>query len=220
MSTLLPFPNRRAAGSALAGALTRYRDCAPLVVGLPRGGVPVAFEVARALGGSLDVLLVRKLGAPHQPELALGSIVEGDPPQVVWNEDIVMALRPGDDYLIGEQHRQQQELVRRRAQYRRGAPPVPAAHRTIIVVDDGVATGSTMKVALLALRNAGAAKLVAASPVAPREVWTHVAQWADDNACLAQLDAFGAVGQYYADFAQTSDDEVVDLLARSRGDGG
>ncbi|MCF2134798.1 MULTISPECIES: phosphoribosyltransferase [Burkholderiaceae] len=217
MSTLLPFPNRRAAGSALAGALTRYRDATPLVVGLPRGGVPVAFEVARALGGSLDVLLVRKLGAPQQPELALGSIVDGDPPQVLWNEDIVVALRPGDDYLIAEQHRQQRELARRRERYRHGATPMPAAQRTIIVVDDGVATGSTMKVALLALRNLGAARLVAAAPVAPRDVWNSIATLADDAVCLAPLDSFSSVSLYYVDFTQTTDDEVIGLMAQARG---
>ncbi|KAG0162751.1 hypothetical protein DFQ30_001364 [Apophysomyces sp. BC1015] len=216
MSTPLPFENRRAAGVALGRALARYRDAAPLVVGLPRGGVPVAFEVARALGGTLDVLLVRKLGAPRQPELALGSIVDANPPQVVWNNDIISALHPGDDYLRDEQRRQQQELARRRTLYRSGAAPLSATHRTVIVVDDGVATGSTMKAALLALRNLGAARLIAASPVAPRAVWASISQLADAATCIAQLDAFSAVALYYADFEQTSDDEVVELLAQAR----
>ncbi|MEJ2767169.1 phosphoribosyltransferase [Mycetohabitans sp. B46] len=212
----LPFDNRRAAGVVLGRALARYRDAAPLVVGLPRGGVPVAYEVACALGGTLDVLLVRKLGAPQQPELALGSIIDGNPPQVVWNDDIISILRPSNDYLRGEQHRQWQELERRRALYRDGMGPVAASHRTVIVVDDGVATGSTMKAALLALRNLDAIRLVAAAPVAPRDVWNSIATLAHDAVCIAPLDSFGAVSLYYVDFAQTTDDEVIKLMTQAR----
>lgn len=213
----LPFDNRRAAGIVLGHALARYRHAAPLVVGLPRGGVPVAYEVACALGGTLDVLLVRKLGAPQQPELALGSIIDGKPPQVVWNDDIISVLCPSDDYLRGEQRRQWQELERRRALYRGGMGPVTAPHRTVIVVDDGVATGSTMKAALLALRKLGAARLVAAAPVAPRDVWNSIATLADDAVCIAPLDSFSAVSLYYVDFTQTTDDEVIELMTQARG---
>lgn len=216
MSSSIPFANRRAAGIELARALARYRGRDPLVVALPRGGVPVAFEIARELDGTLDVLLVRKIGAPFQPELALGAIVDSEPQQVVWNDDIVDALCPGDAYLQRERARQAEEIVRRRKLYRGDAPPLSAANRATIVVDDGVATGSTMKVALLALRQAGAARIVAAAPVAPSDVWPSVAALADDAVCLALPEEFGAVGFYYADFDQTSDEEVIALLQRAR----
>jgi putative phosphoribosyl transferase len=216
MASPIPFAHRRAAGIELARALSRYRGSDPLIAALPRGGVPVAFEVARELDGTLDVLLVRKIGAPFQPELALGAIVDSEPQQVVWNDEIVAALLPGDAYLQRERARQTEEIIRRRKLYRGDAPPLSAANRTAIVVDDGVATGSTMKVALLALRQAGAARIVAAAPVAPREVWPSIAELADDAVCLALPDQFGAVGFYYTDFDQTSDDEVLVLLQRAR----
>jgi putative phosphoribosyl transferase len=210
------FANRQAAGIALARALARYRGTDPVVVALPRGGVPVAFEVARELQGTLDVLLVRKIGAPYQQELALGAIVDSEPQQVVWNDDIVDALQPGDAYLQSERARQTEEIARRRARYRGDLPPLSVANRATIVVDDGVATGSTMKVALLALRQAGAHPLVAAAPVAPRDVWPSIAALADDAVCLALPEDFGAVGFYYTDFDQTRDDEVIALLERAR----
>jgi putative phosphoribosyl transferase len=216
MRAAVPFDTRHDAGAQLANALAPYRDQNPVIVALPRGGVPVGFEIARHLHGTLDLLLVRKIGAPMQPELALGALVDGDPPLAVWNDEIVAELDPGQAYLDAEQRRQAEEIARRRALYRGNAPPVPLADRTVIVVDDGVATGSTMKVALKALRAQHVAQLVVAVPVAPRDIWLSIAQQADDAACLAFPEHFGAVGFYYRDFAQLDDSEVIELLITAR----
>src|SRR5712671_807580 len=147
MSTLSgeEFRDRLDAGRKLAHALLHLKDEKPVVLALPRGGVPVAFEVAVALEAPLDVMLVRKIGAPGQPELGLGAVVDGASPQIVLNEELVQLVQPGEAYLEAEKKRQFAEIERRRARYRPGRPPISLADRTAIVVDDGIATGGTMK---------------------------------------------------------------------------
>ena len=208
------FLDRADAGRRLASALMHLKDEAPIVLALPRGGVPVAFEVANALSAPLDVILVRKIGAPRQKELGLGAVVDGPHPQIVLNEDVVRIVRPGDDYIRQETAREMVEIERRRALYRRNRPPLNAEGRTVIVVDDGIATGGTMKAVLKALRELQPKKLVLAVPVAPADSLAELAPFADEVVVLATPDPFYAVGAYYRDFTQTSDEEVVGLLAR------
>ena len=210
------FENRRDAGRRLAQALEPYRTTHPLILALPRGGVPVAFEVAKALDAELDVLLVRKIGAPGHEELGIGAIVDGSDPQVVWNDDALRHLRPSKAYLAAETERQLREIERRRKVYLGDRVPSPAKDRTVIVVDDGIATGATVTIALRALRRAGPARLVLAVPVAPAETIASLKKEADEIVCLATPEPFYAVGLHYADFSQTSDEEVSELLAETR----
>jgi putative phosphoribosyl transferase len=209
------FRDRREAGQKLAASLSAYRQQEPLVLALPRGGVPVAYEVARALGADLDLLLVRKIGAPGQEELGLGAVVDGSDPQIVWNDEAMRVVQPSQDYLADETRRQLREIERRRERYFHGRPPAVARGRTVIVVDDGIATGGTVRSALRALRRAGARRLVLAVPVAPRDVVHDLEREADEVVVLAMPDPFYAVGLHYADFEQTTDDEVEHLMAEA-----
>jgi len=209
------FRDRVDAGRLLAAALLHLKESKPIVLALPRGGVPVAFEVAQELGAPLDVVLVRKIGAPGQPELGLGAVVDGTSPQIVLNEELVQLVQPGQAYLEAEKKRQFAEIERRRALYRPGRPPISLAGRTAIVVDDGIATGGTMKAVLLALRNSGVGPLVLAVPVAPPDTLQGLAPLADEVVCLMSPEPFYSVGSHYRDFTQTTDDEVIDLLARA-----
>lgn len=206
------FHDRREAGRLLGALLGGYagRDDV-LVLALPRGGVPVAWEVAAALGAPLDVLVVRKLGAPGHEELAMGAIAGGG--ALVLNEDVLSALRPGRRTLARIVAAEGRELARRERLYR-GDRPAPAIEgRTVIVVDDGLATGATMRVALSALRGAGAGRVVVAVPVAPSESREELAREADEVVCALTPRPFGSVGRWYVDFGPTSDDEVRRLLA-------
>jgi putative phosphoribosyl transferase len=209
----MPFLDRADAGRRLASLLTGVAGPDAVVLGLPRGGIPVAFEIARALGAPLDVILVRKVGLPVQPELAMGAIGE-DGVRLV-NTDVVRADQVSDaDFAVVEQ-RERAELNRRAERYRAERPRLPLAGRTAIVVDDGVATGSTARVACQVARAHGAAKVILAVPVAPPATVARLAQVADQVICVESPEPFFAIGQWYRDFSQTSDAEVVELLHRA-----
>jgi putative phosphoribosyl transferase len=211
----LAFADRSDAGRRLAGALARFKDEQPLVLALPRGGVPVAFEVAQALAAPLDLILVRKIGAPFQPELAIGAVVDGDQAETVLNRDIVEEFQIPERYLARERARQLAEIERRRRLYQAGRPRIEARDRTAIVVDDGIATGATMEAALHATRRAGPRRLVLAVPVAPPDTIARLRPQVDAIECLLTPSHMGAIGMFYADFRQLSDDEVIALLERA-----
>src|SRR5690348_5879897 len=210
------FRNRRDAGRRLAVALAPYRESRPIVIALPRGGVLVGFEVAKALAALLDVLLVRKIGAPGHEELGLGAVVDGHDPQLVLNEDLVRAVASPPGYIEAEQKRQLAEIERRRRHYIGGRPPVAVEGRPVVVVDDGIATGATVKAALRGLARNRPARLVLAVPVAPADTVEELSTECDEIVCLATPDPFYAVGPHYRDFRQTEDAEVVRLLAEAR----
>ena len=209
------FADRCEAGRLLAAALQHLTDASPVVLALPRGGVPVASEVAAALEAPLDVVLVRKIGAPGQPELGIGAVVDGRPPRTVWNQAVLREFHVSDVYRELAERRELAEIERRRRLYRGGRPAAAVRGRTAIVVDDGVATGSTVRAALAALREAGPRRLVLAVPVAPADTLAELAGEADEIVCLASPEPFLAVGQHYRDFTQTSDAEVIALLRRA-----
>jgi putative phosphoribosyl transferase len=207
------FRDRRDAGRKLAGALVHFAAAHPLVLALPRGGVPVAFEVAKALDAQMDLLFVRKIGAPGYEELGIGAVVDGAEPQLVLNEDVVRQLAPSPNYIREEMRRQLTEIERRRRSYVGDRNPVEMTGRTVIVVDDGIATGGTVKAALKGIRKNGPARLILAVPVAPRDSLADISPECDEVVCLSRPDPFYAVGVHYGDFSQTSDEEVV-LLVR------
>src|ERR1700733_14986474 len=213
----MPFLDRADAGRRLAGLLasqlTIERGAGTVVLGLPRGGVPVAYEIARALDAPLDVILVRKVGLPAQPELAMGAIGE-DGVRVV-NADVVEAEHVSDREFAAVEERERAELSRRAARYRAGHPRVPLTGKTAIVVDDGIATGSTARAACQVARAHGASWVVLAVPVAPQASLDALASSADEVLAAEVPEPFLAIGQWYQDFTQTSDAEVVELLRRS-----
>lgn len=205
------YRDRHDAGRELARKLANYTGCADLIVlALPRGGVPVAYQVAHALRAQLDVFLVRKLGTPGQPELAMGAIASGG--VRVLNSDVVDALAISPEAIERVAQAEAEELRRRELQYRGNRPPLQIEHKTAILVDDGLATGSTMRAAARALRLEHASKIVVAVPVAARQSCDSVRLEADEVVCGATPEPFYAVGQWYRDFEQTTDEEVRDLL--------
>jgi predicted phosphoribosyltransferase len=214
-SDLQPFADRREAGRELASRLDPYRGGRDVVVlGLPRGGVPVAYEIATALGAPLDVFLVRKLGVPGHAELAMGAIASGG--VRVINDDVIAWYglpRSAIDRVAAEE---QEELARREREYRKGQAPLDLRARTVVLVDDGLATGSTMKAAVKAVKTLDPARVVVAVPVGASDTCRALAVEADEVVCAHTPEPFSAVGLWYRDFSQTTDDEVRDLLEKGR----
>jgi predicted phosphoribosyltransferase len=212
------YKDRRDAGRILATKLDRYAArMGLLILALPRGGVPVAFEAARALRAPLDVFLVRKLGVPGYEEQAFGAIASGG--VRVLDSEVVRRANVSEAAVITATHRELDELKRREEVYRHGRPMPPVAGRTVILIDDGLATGASMRAAVQALRMLGPAEIVVAVPVAPEAACRELAYVADDVVCAATPRSFRNVGEWYDDFSQVSDDEVVRLLEEAGGRG-
>ena len=212
----MPFGNRTEAGRELAVALAGYKDQRPVVLALPRGGVVVAAEVAAALGAPLDLILVRKVGVPFQPELAMGAVVDGGASIVVRNEDVIQHAGIKEADFAAACRSEFAEIERRRQLYLGGRKRVEIRGCTAIVIDDGVATGATTRAALRATRLRDPKRLVLAVPVAPTESLAELRQEADDVVCLERHDMFEALGHYYGDFRQIADGEVIEVLTRFR----
>lgn len=206
------FRDREDAGRQLAGRLLHLRDEDPVVFGLPRGGVVVAAQVAQALEVPLDVLVVRKIGAPNQPELALGAVTEGEKPHQSFNDNLISAIGVDEAYLHTEAERQLGEVRRCNEQYRKGRAAVSVWGRTAIIVDDGIATGATMLAGIMGVRSQEPSRIVLAVPVAPPDALARMAPHVDESVCVSIPDDFMAVGSFYESFMQTTDEEVVRLL--------
>ncbi|MFH0953980.1 MAG: phosphoribosyltransferase family protein [Verrucomicrobiota bacterium] len=207
----MPFENREQAAKMLAERLKKYRGRRPLVLGIPRGGVAMAGVMADALDGEVDVVLVHKLGAPGQPEFAIGSIDEGGR---VYLAGVVDRLGVPKSYIAEETRHQIENMRKRRAQYTPVRPPISPAGRVVSVVDDGLATGATMVAALHAVRARKPARLIAATAVAPAETVERIGPLADEVVCLEVPAQFFAVGQFFRDFGQVEDEEVIAILRR------
>lgn len=211
----MPFRDRADAGRRLAAALKRFRHPRPVILALPRGGVPVAAEVASALDAPLDLVLVRKIGVPMQPELAMGAVVDGGSPLIVRNEDVIRMTGVEEAEFNSVRDEELAEIERRRRLYLGGREPIDIKGKTAIVVDDGIATGATTRAALRATRMRGPGRLVLAVPVAPSEALSTIEDEADEVVCLESYPMFQAIGLYYSDFRQVPDQAVIDLLKRS-----
>jgi putative phosphoribosyl transferase len=209
------FRDRTQAGRLLAAELRRFAGRDPVVLALPRGGVPVGFEIARALGAPLDLVLVRKIGAPHQPELAVAAVVDGEQMEIVVNEDVAASLQLPKGYVEQQAARQVEEIERRRRLYLGERERVAVEGRTALVVDDGIATGATVRASLRAVRRRKPGRLVLAVPVAPPEAVESLRHEVDEVVCLHTPDDLYAIGQFYDDFSQVEDDEVRELLERA-----
>lgn len=208
------YHDRADAGRELARKLVNYYECADaIVLALPRGGVPVAYEVAKALHVALDVFVVRKLGTPGQPELAMGAIASGG--VRVLNHEVIAALGIPEHHIDAVALRETEELARRETQYRGSRPPLDVKGKIAILVDDGLATGSSMRAAAAALRAMNATRIVVAVPVAAQSSCDSLRKEVDELVCAATPEPFWAVGQWYRDFQQTTDEEVRDLLTRA-----
>jgi putative phosphoribosyl transferase len=210
----MPFRDRSEAGRKLAAALAGYKDQEPVILALPRGGVPVAAEVASALDAPLDLILVRKVGVPFQPELAMGAVVDGASSIIVRNEDVIRQAGIDEAEFKAVCDAEFAEIERRRELYLGSRERADVAGRTAIVIDDGIATGATTRAALRATRMRAPQRLVLAVPVAPTDSLPELRQEADDVVCVEVHDMFGAIGLYYGNFRQVSDAEVIAIMER------
>jgi predicted phosphoribosyltransferase len=208
------FSDRVDAGKRLAQALADFHGKNAVVLAIPRGGVVVGYEIAAALMLPLDIIVPRKLGAPDNPELAIGAIAEDG--STVLDNQLITYLGVSSGYIEEESQRQRQEISRRMQVYREGNPPANLAVKDVIIVDDGIATGATMKAALASVKNRGAKSVTVAVPVAPPQTITELKHFADRVVCLYTPEYFQAIGQFYEDFNQTSDEEVIRLLKLCR----
>jgi predicted phosphoribosyltransferase len=211
---MMPFRNRVEAGRKLAEALARYKGQKPVVLALPRGGVPVAAEVAASLEAPLDLILVRKIGVPAQPELAMGAVVDGGAPVIVRNEDVMQLAGITEAEFQAVCSEELGEIERRRRRYLGDRARLDVVGRIAIVIDDGIATGATTRAALRATRMRNPQKLVLAVPVAPTDTLRVMREEADEVVCLEDYEFFGAIGRFYEDFRQTTDGQVITALAR------
>jgi len=214
----MSFTDRSEAGKKLAIALKRYEGQNPVILALPRGGVPVAAEVAAALSAPLGLVLVRKIGVPWQPELAMGAVVDGAAPIIVRNEYVIRDLAIDEAEFKRNCDHELVEIERRRRRYLGDRPPIDVKDRVTIVIDDGIATGATIRAALRATRMRAPKTLVLAVPVASTEALAELGKEADDVICLEAHEFLGAIGYYYFDFRQTSDEEVIAAMARHSSD--
>jgi putative phosphoribosyl transferase len=209
------FRDRTDAGEKLAARLQHLKQERPVVVALPRGGVPVAFEVAKALEAPLDVILIRKIGAPGQPELAVGAVTDGDQVEMVINESLADATGASANYIERQKEAELKIIEQRHTSYFKGLRRPEIKDRTVIVIDDGIATGASIRVAVKAFRRRGARRLVVAVPVGPSGTVRSLQQEVDEFVCLDTPEFFPAVGAFYRDFTQTTDEDVIDLLGRA-----
>ena len=210
----MPFKDRTEAGRKLAKALAAYKDQHPVILALPRGGVPVAAEVAATLHAPLDLILVRKIGVPIQPELAMGAVVDGGAPIIVRNEDVIRLAGIDETEFKAICDSELAEIERRRQRYLGSRERSDVAGRIAIVIDDGIATGATIRAALRATRMRNPKKLVLAVPVAPTDNLAALHSDADEVVCLEDYEFFEAIGLYYANFNQVTDEEVIEMLKR------
>jgi predicted phosphoribosyltransferase len=210
----MTFRDRSEAGRKLAAALAGYKDQDPVVLALPRGGVPVAAEIAAALDAPLDLLLVRKIGVPMQPELAMGAVVDGANPITVRNGDVIAAAGISEETFARVCDRELAEIARRHRDYLGDRPAAEVAGKTAIVVDDGVATGATTRAALRAIRMRAPKRLVLAVPVGPTETLEALEADVDEVVCPERHENFGAIGYFYEDFHQLEDADVIAILSR------
>jgi putative phosphoribosyl transferase len=213
----MSFKNRSDAGQKLAARLAKYKGQDAVLLALPRGGVPVAAEVAEALNAPIDLVLVRKIGVPSQPELAMGAIVDGESPIVVRNEEVIRHAGVNERGFLAVREREFAELERRRRLYLGGRRRIGVKDRVAIVIDDGIATGATVRAALRAIRMRQPKKLILAVPVGPTDTIEAMREEADEVLCLEIHEDFGAIGYFYEDFRQITDKEVIDILARFSG---
>lgn len=212
------FANRTEAGRILADRLAHLAGDSPAVFALPRGGLPVAEPIAASLGAPLDIILVRKIGAPQQPELAVGAMVDGEEPTTILNDSILRQLRLPQGALDRAVGKAREEIRRRRLAYG-DRSPVSAADRVAVIVDDGIATGASVEAAVKALRKSGARRIVVAVPVAPPDTLRRLSRIADEVVSLLTPENFHSVGAYYGDFSQLTDADVLAILDRHRTDG-
>lgn len=208
------FSDRKDAGKQLASALTDFSFKEGMVLAIPRGGVVVGYEIASALNFKLDVIIPRKIGTPDNPELAIGAVTEDG--TMILDDSLIMYLGVSNDYIYQESERQKQEIRRRQNFYRQGVSEPEIKDKNVIVVDDGIATGYTMKAALASVRNRGAATLTVAIPVGPPSTIKELKYQADNIVCLYTPEYFQAIGQFYSDFSQTTDKEVIELLKKQK----
>src|SRR3974377_699111 len=209
---MMPFSNRTEAGRKLAEALAFYKEQHPVILALPRGGAPVAAEIATALEAPLDLVLVRKSRVPFQPELAMGAVIDGQEPLVVRNEQVICMAEINQSDFDAIRDRALEEIERRRKLYLGNRPHPELKGHTVIIVDDGIATGATIRVALRAIRMRKPRKLILAVPVAPTQSLDELRTEADEIVCLEDYEDFGAIGLYYSDFRQISDAEGIKLM--------